>query len=204
VFWIGGGAMVAIVGVLVVILLHDSNASGGGVENDNPSSAFLEGFYKDENNIGYIPGMPMAKPDPNAQSGGDPTKPRTARPRQPRPVIAGTDPGTGRRPDTENLDDPTAGSVSDRDAEEILDAQKRFGAGLKWCFERALKTNPDLKGRGNRYDVQITITAAGAVRSASVAGGDRDLKECVRQKVSTWSFKAARGDFTTQFPIVFN
>ena len=92
----------------------------------------------------------------------------------------------------------------ERDAEEVLEAQRRYGAGLKWCWERALKTNPDLKGRNARYDVQITITTAGGVKAVSVNGSDRDLKECVRQKVATWGFKPATNDFTTQFPVVFN
>ncbi len=201
VFWVGGGAMVAILGVLMVILLKSGDSSGAVAEGENPSSAFIEGFYDPNSTYGVIPGLTPKAADPNAPA-TDKGKPTRPRPRPPGPIIAGTDPG-GRRPNTENFDDPTVGSVSDRDAEEVLDAQKRFGAGLKWCYERALKTNPDLQGANNRYDVQITITAAGAVRSVSVAGKDKGLKDCLQGKVTTWNFKPARGDFTTAFPILF-
>jgi hypothetical protein len=212
VFWVGGSAMVAIVGVLLIILLKGGDSGAATGDADNPSSAFVEGFYSADNSIGYIPGMPQQKTtaDPAGLNPGGTTKPGTVR--KPgtggttvRPIGTTTTPD-GRKPNVEDLTDPTGagGSVSDRDAEEILDAQKRFGAGLKWCFERSLKTNPDLKGRNNRYDVQITISAAGGVSGVTVAGNDKELKECVRQKVATWSFKPARASFTTAFPIVFN
>jgi hypothetical protein len=188
----------------MVILLKTGDSSGATGEADNPSSAFVEGFYSTDNSIGYIPGMPIPKTDPNAPGGQVPgSKPGVRRPVTPRPGV-GTTTDPGRRPNVEDLSDTSAGAVGDRDAEEILDAQKRFGAGLKWCFERSLKVNPDLKGKNNRYDVQITIQANGGVSGVSVSGNDRDLKECVRQKVALWNFKPARAAFTTQFPIVFN
>ena len=201
VFWVGGGAMLAIVGVLFVLLLRGGDSSAGGFEEDSPTSAFIEGFYDRDPNAVPPPGLALPR-DPAAPGtdGKGKTGPRKTPTKS--PPIAAVNPG--RSSQVEDLTDPGGGSVNDRDAEEILDAQKRFGAGLKWCFERSLKTNPDLKGRNNRYDVQITITAAGAVRSVTVAGNDRELKDCVKGKVTLWSFKPARGDFTTQFPIVFN
>jgi predicted Zn finger-like uncharacterized protein len=204
VFWVGGSAMVAIVGVLMVILLKTGDSSGATGEADNPSSAFVEGFYSTDNSIGYIPGMPIQPKNDPATGSPVPGKPGVRKPITPRPGIATTAEPGGRRPNVEDLSDTSAGGVSDRDAEEILDAQKRFGAGLKWCFERSLKVNPDLKGKNNRYDVQITIQANGGVSGVSVSGNDKDLKECVRQKVALWSFKPARAAFTTAFPIVFN
>jgi hypothetical protein len=200
VFWVGGGAMVAIVGVLMIILLRGGDSRGDDMEAESPRSAFVEGFYSQDNQYGVIPGLAPSPKDPNAPVADVKGKKAGPRPGA-RPQIASTDPG--RRPSTEDLGD-VSGAVGERDAEEVLDAQRRFGAGLKWCFERQLKLNPDLKGANNRYDVQITITATGGVRAVSVAGKDSGLKECVRQKISTWNFKPARGDFTTQFPIVFN
>jgi predicted Zn finger-like uncharacterized protein len=201
VFWVGGGASIAVVAVLMVILLKNQSSEASDIEANSPTSKFVEGFYDNNNNpTGWVP-PGSEKPKDPGKTTADPGGKRG--PRQPqRPVIASNNPG--RISDVEDLSNPNGTSVSDRDVQEVLDAQQRFGAGLKWCFERALKTNPDLKGASNRYDVQITITAVGGVRGVSVAGKDKVLKDCLQAKVNTWNFKPAKGDFTTQFPIVFN
>ena len=184
-------------------LLRTPDSEAGDVEAHSPNSIFLEGFYDNNNNpTGWVPPGSVPVKDPGKTT-ADPATRRNPRPGVKPPVVASNTPG-GRVPDSVDLSNPGGASISDRDVEEVLEAQQRFGAGLKWCFERALKTNPDLKGASNRYDVQITITAVGGVRGVSVAGKDKVLKDCLQAKVNTWNFKPAKGDFTTQFPIVFN
>jgi hypothetical protein len=201
-FWVGGGASLAAIAVLMVFLLRTPSSAAGDMEAHSPNSIFLEGFYDNNNNpTGWVPPGSVPVKDPGKTT----ADPATKRPRPPTvkpPVVASNNPG--RVSDVEDLSNSGGQSITDRDAQEVLDAQQRFGAGLKWCYERALKINPDLKGANNRYDVSITITAVGGVRGVSVAGKDKTLKDCLEAKVKTWNFKPARGDFPTQFPIVFN
>jgi predicted Zn finger-like uncharacterized protein len=209
VYLVGGGALLAIVGVLVVVLATSGGSASGSSAEGNTSNAFVEGFYNDPNGFGAIPGMPKRPgSDPVATNDPkNPTKPGTRpfvskNPKTPT-GIGGTDPG--RQSTGIDLSDPSGG-VGDRDASEVLDARQRYGGALQQCWERALKLNPDLKGRGVRLEVGLTITAAGRVTGVNVNGpaAEKDLRECVRQRVSAWGFKQARADFPTQFTLVFN
>src|SRR6266540_665202 len=82
-------AMIAIVGVLMVILLKTGDSNADSFESDNPTSAFIEGFYNADNPYGQIPGLTPKEKDPNAPV-GDAKNART-RPRPNRQqVIAGS------------------------------------------------------------------------------------------------------------------
>jgi predicted Zn finger-like uncharacterized protein len=119
--------------------------------------------------------------------------------------IASTNPRTNpaHQSDSLELGDPVQ-TFRERGIEEVAAAKTRFGGLLQQCYMNAAKSNPDLVGKSSRFDVTITILKSGAVRNVSVSsGGDSGLAACLKARVSTWSFKQASNDLTTQFAMVF-
>lgn len=200
-FLVGGGVLAAFLVVLLVVMLKQ----GGGEAATASGGSMSTGVDIYGTDWGKLPDEVKQK-----QAGLDPSNPKV--PRTPRPATPNpkNPSNPGANPGTPSVRDPgedifgTPTGVGERQVEEVLAARQRYGSTLQQCFERALKLNPDLKGKGSRFDVALTITAAGQVRNVSVKGPDRDLQECVKARVSSWTFKAASNDAPFQFPVVFN
>ncbi|TNE84387.1 MAG: hypothetical protein EP330_29675 [Deltaproteobacteria bacterium] len=65
---------------------------------------------------------------------------------------------------------------------------------LRVCYERRLKTEPDLKGR---WRIGFTVQADGYTRDVTATGTDtRDaqLESCIVEKVKNWQFQRIRED----------
>ena len=77
--------------------------------------------------------------------------------------------------------------------------------GVKACYERGLKQNPDM---GGRVEIEFTIGALGTVTKASIASSDLDnptVEACIKTAAKAWSFaKPKSGDsVTVQYPFIF-
>ncbi len=74
--------------------------------------------------------------------------------------------------------------------------RRRKGA-IKYCYERALKTNPKIKGK---VSVRFTIGSAGRITSIKVTSnttGDPSVGSCIQAKIKSWRFPPAEGGKVT-------
>lgn len=65
---------------------------------------------------------------------------------------------------------------------------------LRVCYERRLKTDPDLRGR---WKLGFTVQADGYTRAVSATGAetrDAQLESCIVEKVKNWQFQRIRED----------
>jgi len=80
---------------------------------------------------------------------------------------------------------------------------RRIG-GVRACYSRALKSNPNLFGR---LEVQFTIAEDGRVEDVIVVNntlGIVSVESCIIQSVSTWRFpKPKNGKVTIKYPFIF-
>ena len=94
-----------------------------------------------------------------------------------------------------------AGALS---ADEIRTVIRRNLAGVRHCYEVALRTDPTLQARVTAHFV---IGADGAVTSATVDGSDDvTMTTCIASRVRSWQFPAPRGGglVTVNYPFVFS
>lgn len=212
---LSGAAVAGILVVLLVVLLRDR---GGNETASTEGSGALAGESLDGVGTRFLTVPGSGQP---AQPGEDPaTKGTTVRPKVPGtkpPIRTGpaTNPGTGPSTSTNpqstgpGLTPGSAGPSTTTDtgpmkpltADEVYAVYARNSAGLRWCYERALKINPDLKP--GRIDVTITINPAGQISKIDVKGSEADLNSCIKQKIGTWGFRRSTADFTIRFPVVF-
>jgi TonB family protein len=91
------------------------------------------------------------------------------------------------------------------DKEVIRRIIRRHLGTVKYCYEKALATNPELQGR---VVVQFTIAATGQVENAQVQRstlGHRGVERCVTTAVGRWLFPKPRGGGIAiiSYPFVF-
>jgi predicted Zn finger-like uncharacterized protein len=198
-FFAGIGVLVAIVGALVFVLMQTSKPSefasgeGAGYRTDRLFADLYAG------NADPVAAKKIEDlVTPVLQPGKKPKQPKvTAEPKAPTPAV-------GKREYEEFGSGGQAGGP--RNAEDILDMQRSQGGALKQCWERALKTNPDLKARGGvRLNVNMTVKADGSLKNVNIASATADstLKKCVTNQVASWRLKTASNDLAMEFPIVF-
>lgn len=81
--------------------------------------------------------------------------------------------------------------------------RNNFGR-FRYCYQRALDTNPNLQGR---VTVRFVISRTGAVSGASAGGDlpDASVHSCVAASFTGLSFPAPeKGVVTVSYPIVFS
>ncbi len=89
------------------------------------------------------------------------------------------------------------------DKAEIQRTIKRYISGIKYCYEKALATKPDLAGT---VKVKFTISGAnGSVIDASATGFDANVDACVVTRVRNMKFPtpANGGNVVIAYPFVF-
>ncbi len=93
------------------------------------------------------------------------------------------------------------GSLS---AEVIRRVVTRHRSEIRFCYEQALQSRPDLEGR---VMARFIISPTGAVTSSMATGsiGHHGVEQCVAQAVRRWSFPAPEdgGVVTVNYPFVF-
>lgn len=84
---------------------------------------------------------------------------------------------------------------------EILATIRRNQGGVKACYERALKRDPNIT---SRLDVQVRVQATGAVENVELGGsiGETELGGCIRNNIKNWRFPEAREGYGAQFPLI--
>lgn len=105
-----------------------------------------------------------------------------------------------------NLASLFSGMAEDQAAREasrmVKEAIRHYGGQLKYCYEQALKRDPQIAGR---VEVRWTVGDGGRVSGVSLGEGgitDTDLRDCIARKVERWMFPASvEGDIA--WPFVF-
>jgi hypothetical protein len=75
-------------------------------------------------------------------------------------------------------------------------------AGLKSCYERALKMDNHLTS--GRIDVTVSIAASGAVRRVVINAPSSFIlvEPCIKSAVKRWVFPASTEEYGTNFPLI--
>lgn len=120
-------------------------------------------------------------------------------------IEAGTDGGgdLGSAPKVEVKPTMSTGDLDfdGSDASGVSAVVKKYRGRLKYCYEKALKTNPSLAGRvvlawtveaGEAFDIYV----------AENTTGDEDFASCLKGKVRRWDF-AGVDDGNARIPFVF-
>lgn len=89
----------------------------------------------------------------------------------------------------------TAGAIESRgslDKELIRRVVRRNESQVRFCYEQALHSNPDLRGR---VEIRFLIAPTGAVQSSVVAKSEvgNQVGNCIAQAVRRWTFPAPEG-----------
>jgi hypothetical protein len=111
-----------------------------------------------------------------------PSRPKVRRPRLPRA-------GSGSAPD------PAIKDVA------IVDVIRKNQTGVRMCYERALKREPNLSLL--RVDVRLNINPAGVVDRVSLGDLPESalLSNCIRNTIRTWKFSPATAGYETAFSL---
>jgi outer membrane biosynthesis protein TonB len=92
------------------------------------------------------------------------------------------------------------GGSDDEDVQKVF---RRHAGGIKVCFERARKDDPNL---GGRISVRVSVGSDGVVRSVSLPPAHALTKFglCVTGQVRRWSFPASGKSYSASMPIVLS
>jgi TonB family protein len=95
-------------------------------------------------------------------------------------------------------------SASGRDSKSLMAVVQRYVAGIRFCYDNALKKTPALNGK---ITLQMDITAPGAVtnlESLDDSMGNAALERCILTQVQGWKFPAIpAGTVRFTLPLVF-
>lgn len=120
--------------------------------------------------------------------------------------------GTGRgvqKPGIAIVDDglSSAGdgaSAAGRDSRSLMATVQRYVAGVRFCYDNALKKTPQLQGK---IALQMDIAASGEVTDVRILDdtmGNAALERCIAQQVQSWRFPAIpAGTVRFTLPLVF-
>jgi len=102
----------------------------------------------------------------------------------------------------------TYGDAADdwgRDTASLMAVVQRYKAGVKFCYDNALKKTPQLNGK---ITLQMDIAASGRITTLNVASdsiGNLPLQKCIRAQVQNWRFaKVDGGTVRFTLPLVFS
>ncbi len=116
---------------------------------------------------------------------------------RPAPVVA---PDQSRR----SHSGPSGGAVREVSQSQISEVvrNKENQAGLKTCYERALKRDSRL--RAGRLDITVSIGVSGVVQGVQVHGPSDFLiiEDCIKNAVRHWHFPANVDEYGTSFPLI--
>ncbi len=79
---------------------------------------------------------------------------------------------------------------------------KENQAGIKTCYERALKRDSRL--RTGRLDITVSVGATGVVQNVQVHGPSDFLiiQDCIKSAIRHWHFPANMEEYATSFPFI--
>lgn len=98
------------------------------------------------------------------------------------------------------VDDGSGANAGSRDPDDVAAVVNAHNAAIQYCYQRALRRNPDLKGK---LVVRFTITPEGTVKNVEVVMTtitDQSLIECVLSRIRRWNdfgaIDPSKGDAT--------
>ena len=93
------------------------------------------------------------------------------------------------------------GAISQSQISEVV-RNKGNQAGLKSCYERALKRDGQL--RAGRLDITVSIGETGVVQNVQVHGSSDFLliDGCIKNAIRHWRFPANVEEYATSFPLI--
>ena len=108
------------------------------------------------------------------------------------------------RPKVRRPRPPHAGGGPDTDARinvAIGDVVRKNQTGVRMCYERALKSEPQLSVP--RLDVRVNVSAEGVVDRVSLGElpDSALLSSCIRNTIRTWKFSPATAGYETAFSL---
>ena len=107
-------------------------------------------------------------------------------------------PGRAEPPATPSADRP-----GDRSARSLMDTVRRYAPGIRFCYDTALESEPDLRGK---TVFRITVAADGTVAGVEVIEdslGSADVRACALSQIRSWRFATAAGASVFDAPFVF-
>jgi TonB family protein len=98
-----------------------------------------------------------------------------------------------------------AADLQGRDTASLMAVVQRYKAGVKFCYDNALKRTEGLQGK---ITLQMDIDASGRITTLNVASdslGNRALQKCILSQVKKWRFpKVDGGTVRFTLPLVFS
>jgi outer membrane biosynthesis protein TonB len=79
--------------------------------------------------------------------------------------------------------------------------KSRYQGRVNACYQRALKTNPTLRGR---VDLEFTVGPAGNVVKSNAKGFDGGVDDCINREARTWRFNKPEGPATFALTFVLD
>ncbi len=120
---------------------------------------------------------------------------------------AGKGVGLGQKQATQVRSDIASGeitAVGSLDGAAIAAVVKSKISGIKYCYEKELKNNPNLAGK---VVVNFTIGATGDVTAYKVENstiGNAEVEQCILRMVRRWKFpQPSGGDVNVSYPFIF-
>jgi outer membrane biosynthesis protein TonB len=96
-------------------------------------------------------------------------------------------------------------TASGRDSRSLMAVVQRYVAGIKFCYDNALKKSPNLTGK---ITLQMDIAASGSVGGLTPLDdsmGNAALQRCILAQVQGWKFPAIEaGTVRFTLPLVFS
>lgn len=97
---------------------------------------------------------------------------------------------------------PTGAKASGRDRDQIMEIVNAHNSAIQACYQRALKRNPELKGK---IVVRFTISPAGKVTEVNIVSStlnESSVESCIVSRISHWDdfgmIDASKGDATVR------
>jgi hypothetical protein len=135
-----------------------------------------------------------------AAAAEDPFERPSARSRSAERPVPVEPPGQSRPPGSS----PAAGAGRAISQSQISEVVRNKGnqAGLKSCYERALKRDGQL--RTGRLDITVSVGETGVVQHVQVHGPSDFLviDGCIKNAIRHWRFPASPEEYATSFPLI--
>jgi hypothetical protein len=94
-------------------------------------------------------------------------------------------------------------NLGERSQSSLLQVVRRYAPGIRYCYDHALKSAPDLQGK---MVFRLGIEADGGVSGVEIIEDTlrrNDIRECATAQIDDWVFPPASGRTVFETPFVF-
>jgi hypothetical protein len=100
-----------------------------------------------------------------------------------------------------------AGKSAGRDPESVMAVVNSHRAAIEYCYQRALRKNPNLKGK---ISLKFIITPSGSIKDVIILSStlhDPSVEKCIIAKIKSWRdfgpIEASKGDAVFRQDYIF-